>query len=72
MIRGMAAITQHELSELKARLRSIDPDLVDAALDVDWALLEYSRSMSPLERLQAATRAAHDFARFRVDASPTG
>jgi hypothetical protein len=68
----IVAITSEELEALKARLRAIDPDLVDAAADVEPALLAYSLSMSPLERLEAATKSAHGLARFRHDPSQAG
>lgn len=68
----MASITRLKLDELKERLRQIDPDLVSAAAEVDPTTLDFAAAMSPLARLQAATRNAHRLARFRRDASDPG
>jgi len=50
---------------LPAPLASIDADLLEAVEDVDPTLLAWSLSLSPLERLRAATRAASTLAKFR-------
>lgn len=62
-------ISYEDLEALKARLRALDPDLVAAVQDVDRGLLALALEMSPLERLKAATRAAHGLARFRLVSS---
>ena len=61
----MKRFSPQQLRELRERVAAIDPLLVEAADDVDEALLDYSLSMRPLERLGFATRSAHGLARFR-------
>jgi len=42
-----------------------DPDILAAVDEVDWTLLHWSRSLTPLERLRAGTRAAATLDRLR-------
>ncbi|MDF1564455.1 MAG: hypothetical protein P1V51_15530 [Deltaproteobacteria bacterium] len=58
--------TTHDLREqLLARLAREDPELLEAASEVDRTLLRDSLARSPLERLRAATRYRRALARFR-------
>lgn len=43
----------------------VDADLREASEDVDATLLAWSLSLSPLERLRAASRAASALGKFR-------
>ena len=51
--------------QLVAKLRISDPELVDAAREVDRTLLRETRAMSAFERLGAATRAGRALDGFR-------
>ncbi|WP_224247482.1 hypothetical protein [Hyalangium gracile] len=62
--------TQEEFVRLRARIAALDPLLVAASDEVDRTLLEWARSLSPLERLSAASRASEALHRFQVQRSP--
>jgi len=55
--------TEREAAVREA-IRRTDPELLAAADEVDRATLAYSASLTPLERLRAATDNAHALARF--------
>ena len=46
-------------------IRAIDPDLVDAAADVDRVTLQWSLSLTPLERLRHSQSMARAIGRLR-------
>lgn len=61
-----APIPSHDrVAELFARVREVDPLLVEAVEDVDLSLLRASLRMSPLERLRASRRMASMIHGFR-------
>ena len=62
--------TREEFLRLRARIAALDPLLVAAADEVDRTLLEWARSLSPLERLSAASRASEALQRFHVERAP--
>lgn len=66
----MARVSDFE--RLKARIAAIDPLIVEAVDEVDVELLRWSLSLSPRERLRAATIAARTLKGFRRFASAPG
>ena len=46
-------------------LRRVDPDLADAACEVDRTLLTESLALSPTDRLRVCTRTVRGLDRFR-------
>jgi hypothetical protein len=63
-------LSQEEFLRLRARLAALDPLLVAASDEVDSTLLEWARSLSPLERLSAASRASAALHGFYVEPPP--
>lgn len=57
--------TPERYAELERVVAERDPELVAAVAEVDWTLLRWSLSLSPLERLRAASRAASALTRLR-------
>lgn len=53
------------VSELEQVLARTDPDLLEAANEVDVSLLRWSLGLTPLERLRACTRTAGTLERLR-------
>jgi hypothetical protein len=60
-----------ELDRLKAQIARQDPLLVAAMDEVDPTLLAWALSLSPLERLEAATRASRSLSRFHHAKPPS-
>jgi HAMP domain-containing protein len=63
-------LSREDLARLRAHIAEIDPLLVAAADEVDPTLLAWARSLSPLERLSAASRASDTLHRFQVEPAP--
>jgi len=59
-----------EFVQLRARVAALDPLLVEASDEVDRTLLEWARTLSPLERLSAASRASEALHRFQLEPTP--
>lgn len=68
----MERTARERFEAVKARVAATDPTLVEAMHDVDPATLAFAASMSPLERLHAATQNAHNLSRFRRVTPPSG
>lgn len=58
----MPALTADELEQA---ISAVDPELVEAAREIDRTLLRWSLSLTPLERLRACSRTAATLARLR-------
>ena len=58
-------LSDRRIAELKQWLARVDPELLEAAKDVDRSLLRWMLSLSPLQRLDAASKAARGLAGFR-------
>ena len=52
------------IDEIKEWLARVDPDVLAAAEEVDRELLRWMLSLSPLQRIEAASRAARGLAGF--------
>lgn len=52
------------IDEIKKWLARVDPDVLAAAAEVDRGLLRWMLSLSPLQRIEAASRAARGLAGF--------
>lgn len=63
-------LSYEEFEQLKARVAAIDPLMVAAMAEVDRSLLAWAQTLSPLERLAAASRASAAFQRFRAEQAP--
>jgi|GEM_PF-1930548 len=61
-----------QFERLRARLAESDPVVVRAIDEVDLGLLHWSLSLSPWQRLRAASVALNTLRRFRRAASATG
>lgn len=59
------------IAELKAWLSQVDPELLEAAEEVDRSLLQWMLTLSPLQRLEAASKAARGLAGFHHAPSRT-
>ena len=64
------AFSREEFRRLRARIAALDPLLVAASEEVDRTLLEWTRKLSPLERLSAASRASGALHRFHIERTP--
>lgn len=53
----------HDVASLLAR--RIDPVLIEASKEVDRSLLQWSLNLTPLQRLEACTRATRALSRFK-------
>lgn len=65
----MPASPAPTVDELERAIAADDPELVEAAREIDRTLLRWSLSLTPLERLRACSQAAATLARLR-NASP--
>lgn len=51
--------------EVERAVAAVDPELVEAAREVDRTLIRWSLGLTPLERLRACTRATSTLERLR-------
>lgn len=58
-------IDRQAYDPIRAFVARVDPELVRAVDDVDVALLEWGLSLSPWERLRAASGALQTLSKFR-------
>jgi hypothetical protein len=63
------APTRAQIAELRRRLAQEDPLLLEAADEVDRELLRWMLSLTPLQRLDVASKASGALARFHHDAT---
>ena len=60
----MSSLPAPSADEVERAVALRDPDLVDAAREVDQTLLRWSLGLTPLERLRACTQATSTLERL--------
>jgi len=64
-LRPMSVLPVPTADEVEQAVALRDPDLVEAAREVDQTLLRWSLGLTPLERLRACTQATSTLERLR-------
>ena len=62
--------TPSTADEVERSLAETDPELVEAAREIDRTLLRWSLSLTPMERLHACTQATSTLERLRRASLP--
>ncbi len=65
MIDHVSAVITHERQRIRALIAARDPELLDAAAEVDRSLLDWALAQTPRQRLDACSSATRALAGFR-------
>lgn len=72
MSSGIGTTRTRRVAELREWLGRVDPELLEAAAEVDRELLQWMLSLTPLQRIAAATQAAIELSDFTHVSSRPG